>query len=105
MVKVFLGTNVVIDLLGKRLPFYEDAKLFLTLAQKGLVKLFVAENGLGNLYYLAFEVYKIPHTNETMHVFFNLQCSFRRQGDYFSILEFRFQRQRRWTSIFYRNRQ
>lgn len=72
MVKVFLDTNVVIDLLGKRQPFYEDAKLFLTLAQRELVKLFIAESSLGNLYYLAFEVYKIPHADETMHDFFSI---------------------------------
>lgn len=72
MVKVFLDTNVVIDLLGKRQPFYEDAKLFLILAQRELIKLFIAESSLGNLYYLAFEVYKIPHADETMHNFFSI---------------------------------
>jgi predicted nucleic acid-binding protein len=72
MVNIFLDTNVVVDLLCKRQPFYEDAKLFLPLVQRDLVKLFIAESSLGNLYYLIFEIYKIPHSNEIMHDFFSI---------------------------------
>jgi predicted nucleic acid-binding protein len=72
MVKIFLDTNVVIDLLGKREPFYEDAKLFLNLAQRALAQLYIAECSLGNLYYLAFEIYKLPHAEETMDQFFSV---------------------------------
>ncbi len=70
MVKIFLDTNVVIDLLAKREPFYEDSKLFLMLAQGSLAQLFIAESSLGNLYYLVFEVYKIPQANELLEQFF-----------------------------------
>jgi len=69
MVKIFLDTNVVIDLVAKRQPFYEDAKLFLTLAKNGMARLFIAESSLGNLYYLVFDIYKIPLIEFSMHDF------------------------------------
>ncbi len=72
MVKIFLDTNVVIDLLAKRQPFYEDAKPFLLLAHETLCQLFIAESSLGNLYYLTYEIYKIPQGNEILKEFFTV---------------------------------
>ncbi|SDC71596.1 PIN domain-containing protein [Algoriphagus faecimaris] len=72
MVKIYLDTNVVIDLLAKREPFYEDAKSFLLLVQNELALLFIAEISLGNLFYLAFEVYKIPQSREVLDKFFSV---------------------------------
>lgn len=69
MVKIFLDTNVVLDLLGKREPFFQDAKLFLNLHSNGLARLQIAESSLGNLYYLAFNVYKLPHSEFVMNEF------------------------------------
>ena len=69
MVKIFLDTNVVLDIIGKREPFYHDAKLFLNLHLKGLAQLLIAESSLGNLYYLAFNVYKLPYSEFTMGEF------------------------------------
>ncbi len=66
MVKIFLDTNVVLDIIGKTEPFYHDAKLFLNLHSKGLAQLQIAESSLGNLYYLAFNVYKLPYSEFTM---------------------------------------
>lgn len=42
MKKIFLDTNVVIDLLDKREPFYKDAVEIFTLAYKKKVTLFVS---------------------------------------------------------------
>lgn len=69
MVKIFLDTNVVLDIIGKREPFFHDAKLFLNLHSKGLAQLQIAESSLGNLYYLAFNVYKLPYSEFTMSEF------------------------------------
>lgn len=69
MVKIFLDTNVILDLLGKREPFYEDAKLFLNLHSNGLARLQIAESSLGNLYYLAFNVYKLEYSEFTLSEF------------------------------------
>ncbi|WPR75048.1 PIN domain-containing protein [Algoriphagus sp. NG3] len=69
MVKIFLDTNVVLDIIGKREPFYHDSKLFLNLHSKGLAQLQIAESSLGNLYYLAFNIYKLPYSEFTMGEF------------------------------------
>lgn len=69
MVNIFLDTNVVLDLLGKREPIYEDAKLFLNLHSNGLARLQIAESSLGNLYYLAFNVYKLDYSEFTLSEF------------------------------------
>ncbi len=66
MVRIFLDTNVVLDLLAKRQPFYAEAKLFLGLHSNGLARLQIAECSLGNLYYLAFNVYKLPYAEFTL---------------------------------------
>ena len=42
MIKVFLDTNIVIDLLDKREPFYIDAVELFTLAYKKEITLFVS---------------------------------------------------------------
>ena len=42
MIKVFLDTNIVIDLLDKREPFYIDAVELFTLAYKKKITLFVS---------------------------------------------------------------
>lgn len=69
MVNIFLDTNVVLDLLGKREPFYEDAKLFLNLHSNGLARLQIAESSLGKLYFLAFNLYKLDYSEFTMSEF------------------------------------
>lgn len=69
MVKIFLDTNVVLDLLGKREPFYEDTKLFLSLHSNGLARLQLAESSLGNLYHLVFNVYKLTYSEFTLSEF------------------------------------
>lgn len=69
MVKIFLDTNVVLDIIGKREPFFQEAKLFLHLHANGLAKLQIAESSIGNLYYLAFNVYKLPYSEFTMSDF------------------------------------
>ncbi len=40
--KLFLDTNIVIDLLGEREPFYEPAAKIVTLADKGKVQIIVS---------------------------------------------------------------
>lgn len=50
--KVFLDTNVVIDLLGEREPFYEFAAKIATLADKGNIKIIVSALTYSTVYYL-----------------------------------------------------
>jgi predicted nucleic acid-binding protein len=40
--KLFLDTNVVLDLLGEREPFYDSVAKIATLADKGIIQLIVS---------------------------------------------------------------
>ncbi len=50
--KLFLDTNVVIDLLGEREPFYVSAAKIATLADKGRIQIFVSALTYSTTYYL-----------------------------------------------------
>lgn len=50
--KLFLDTNVVVDLLGEREPFYDDAAKIATLADKGKIQLIVSALTYSTVYYL-----------------------------------------------------
>ncbi len=50
--KLFLDTNVVIDLLGEREPFYESAAKIATLADKGKVQIYISALTYSTAYYL-----------------------------------------------------
>ncbi len=49
--KLFLDTNIVIDLLGEREPFYNSAAQIATLADKGKIQLIVSALTYSNVYY------------------------------------------------------
>ena len=51
MENIFIDTNIVIDLLAKREPFYRDAQDLFTLADKSEVKLFISSLTFANAYY------------------------------------------------------
>lgn len=50
--KLFLDTNVVVDLLGEREPFYDAAAKIATLADKGKIELIVSALTYSTVYYL-----------------------------------------------------
>lgn len=50
--KLFLDTNVVVDLLGEREPFYNSAAKIATLADKGQVQLVISALTLTTVFYL-----------------------------------------------------
>lgn len=50
--KLFLDTNVVIDLLGEREPFYDSAAKIATLADKGKILVYVSALTYSTIYYL-----------------------------------------------------
>lgn len=50
--KLFLDTNVVVDLLGEREPFYNSAAKIATLADKGEIQIFVSALTYSTVYYL-----------------------------------------------------
>ena len=52
MDRLFLDTNVVIDLLGEREPFYDSAAKIATLADKGKANLIVSALSYSTVFYL-----------------------------------------------------
>ena len=52
MQKIFLDTNVVIDFLGERKPFYESVAKILTLADNKKVKVFTSPTAISTTYYI-----------------------------------------------------
>lgn len=50
--KVFVDTDVIYDLLGKREPFYYAAAQLFTLADEGKIHIYISALSLANLHYL-----------------------------------------------------
>jgi predicted nucleic acid-binding protein len=51
MENIFVDTNIVIDLLAKREPFYKDAQDLFSLSDKKEVQLFISSLTFANAYY------------------------------------------------------
>ncbi|MBP6578216.1 MAG: PIN domain-containing protein [Chryseobacterium sp.] len=51
MEKVFIDTNIIIDLLAKREPFYKDAQDLFTLSDKKEIHLCISSLSFANAYY------------------------------------------------------
>ncbi len=49
---VFIDTNVLIDVLAKREPFYTDSVRVWTLAEQGQIKGFISAISFNNIYYV-----------------------------------------------------
>ena len=52
MKKLFIDTNIVIDLLAKREPFYAQAATLFSMADRGKIKLFVSALSFANTNYI-----------------------------------------------------
>jgi predicted nucleic acid-binding protein len=50
--KLFLDTNVMLDLLGERAPFYDSIAKIATIADKGKVKLIVSALSYSTVFYM-----------------------------------------------------
>ncbi len=57
MDKLFVDTNIVIDLLKKREDFFEEAQELFTLADKKKVKLFISSLTIANTHFLLLKHY------------------------------------------------
>lgn len=52
MQQIFLDTNIVIDFLGERKPFYENAARILTLADKKKIRIFTSPVTISTTFYI-----------------------------------------------------
>lgn len=59
MNRIFVDTNIVLDLLEKRDAFYEDAQLLFTLADKNEINLYVSALTIANVHFLLYRHLKM----------------------------------------------
>ncbi len=52
MKKLFLDTNIILDILAKRVPFYNEAAQLFSLADTGKVELFISALSFANINYI-----------------------------------------------------
>lgn len=57
MTRVFLDTNVILDYLGRREPWYDDAATLFDWGAKGIIQLYAASMSFGTLSYLSRKVF------------------------------------------------
>ena len=58
MEQVFVDTNIVIDLLAKREPYYKDAQALFTRADKDEIQILISSLTFANAYYSIVKHYK-----------------------------------------------
>ena len=71
MFKIFLDTNVALDLIANRDPFVQDSLPFLELVKKGEARLFISEVSIGTIVYMAFDRLKLVNPEEKLIQFFD----------------------------------
>ena len=69
MKKVFVDTNIIIDMLGKRINFYEQSQDFFTYALDNTVEIFVSTLSFANTHYILSEQMKKPRVRNTLRKF------------------------------------
>ncbi|HBF87722.1 MAG TPA: PIN domain nuclease [Bacteroidales bacterium] len=69
MKKLFIDTNIVIDLLAKREPFYEDAAKLFSLADKNKCKLYLSTLTFANINYILQKTNSVTSTREILRKF------------------------------------
>jgi len=69
MRKLFVDTNIVIDLLAKREPFYEDAAKLFSLADKNKIKLSLSTLTFANTNYILQKTNSVSTTREILRKF------------------------------------
>jgi len=67
--KVFVDTDIIYDLLGKRDPFYLAAAQLFTLADEGKIQIYISALSLANLYYLISKQKSEEETKEILRKF------------------------------------
>lgn len=85
--RVFIDTNVAIDLVTKRQPFYDEAKFVLDFAKMGSIEPVISSGSIVTMIYVAFDRYKLPYAEELLWKFIEV-CSVVNtgKGDVFSAL-------------------
>ncbi|MBM4035458.1 MAG: PIN domain-containing protein [Planctomycetes bacterium] len=75
MMDVFVDTNVLLDVVGERVPFLEDSLRVWTLADEGRIRAFVSMISFTNAYYITRRQSDRAKANKAMRL---LRASFQR---------------------------
>ena len=67
MEKIFIDSDIILDLFAKRDPFYQDAADLFALAEKGKVKAHVSPIIIANLYYVLRKLRNKEQALRTLH--------------------------------------
>lgn len=70
--KIFLDANIVLDVMGKRKPFYQASAAILSLAEKGRVNAVMAAHSITTIYYLMEKHFGKIRANASLLDLFNL---------------------------------
>lgn len=65
-VKVFVDSDIVLDLLAKREPFYQPAAALFSKAEKGEVEIYLSPLIFSNLFYILRKMTTRPKAGETL---------------------------------------
>jgi predicted nucleic acid-binding protein len=66
MEKIFVDTDIILDLLSKRVPFYIPSAMLFSLADKGHIKLFVSSLSFANLNYVLSRQYNASQARKLL---------------------------------------
>jgi predicted nucleic acid-binding protein len=69
MKQILLDTNIALDLLARRIPFYNNAAALFTLADKKIISLSISALSLANIHYV---ITKLKPEQETRKILRNL---------------------------------
>ena len=69
MQKVFLDTNIIIDLLAQREPFYKDAQALFTLADQGQIELQISALSFANASYALSKYHQVATAKKYLQQF------------------------------------
>jgi len=69
MTKVFVDTDVCIDLLSGRKPFNKTAEILFSLADNGKIKIYVSSLSFANIDYVLRSQYSTTHSRQTIGKF------------------------------------
>lgn len=63
---VFADTDIILDVLARRMPFYQSAALLFSLAERGELKIYVSALSFANLHYILRKNLPAHKTVETL---------------------------------------
>lgn len=69
MNRILVDTNVILDLLAEREPFYEASRMLFTNADKGEIHLVVSSLSLVNVHYILESSLKLKNAKEVLRKF------------------------------------